>query len=213
MRILNSAFNEVTGNQLDLYPTEHRAEIDSLNETIYETVNDGVYRAGFATSQHAYETAVLALFKTLDELDDRLATRRFLFGPQPLETDWRLFVTLIRFDAVYHGHFKCNVRRILDYRNLYGYLRDLYQQPGIAETVNFDHIKTALLLHARRHQPDPNCADRAEPRFELSAWERRSRVIAECETRIAYCGIGVSSAARSANSDLMVQLWHSTNGR
>ncbi len=141
MRILNSAFNDVTGNQLDLYPLRYRNEIEALNETIYETVNNGVYRAGFATTQQAYEIAAGALFKTLDELDDRLATRRFLFGTQPLETDWRLFVTLVRFDAVYHGHFKCNLRRIVDYPNLYGYLRDLYQQPGIAETVNFDHIK------------------------------------------------------------------------
>jgi putative glutathione S-transferase len=141
MRIFNSAFDGLTGNHLDLYPAKHRAEIDILNETIYATVNNGVYRAGFATSQSAYEAAAIALFKTLDELDDRLATRRFLFGAQPLETDWRLFVTLVRFDAVYHGHFKCNVRRILDYPNLYGYLKDLYQRPGIAETVHFDHIK------------------------------------------------------------------------
>jgi glutathionyl-hydroquinone reductase len=141
MRMFNSAFDALTGNRLDLYPAEHRAEIDALNETIYATVNNGVYRAGFATSQSAYETAALALFKTLDELDDRLATRRFLFGTQPLETDWRLFVTLVRFDAVYHGHFKCNVRRILDYPNLDGYLKDLYQLPGVAETVHFDHIK------------------------------------------------------------------------
>jgi glutathionyl-hydroquinone reductase len=141
MRILNSAFDAQTGNRLDLYPVEHREEIDALNETIYETVNNGVYRAGFATSQSGYEVAATALFKTLDELDERLATKRYLFGAQPLETDWRLFVTLIRFDAVYHGHFKCNIRRILDYPNLYGYLKDLYQQPGIAETVNFDHIK------------------------------------------------------------------------
>ena len=141
MRMFNSAFNAQTGNRLDLYPVEHRTEIDGLNQTIYETVNNGVYRAGFATSQQAYETAAFALFRTLDELDDRLANRRFLFGVQPLETDWRLFVTLIRFDPVYHGHFKCNIRRILNYPNLYGYLKDLYQQPGIAETVNFDHIK------------------------------------------------------------------------
>jgi putative glutathione S-transferase len=141
MRMLNTAFTALAGSQLDLYPAELRVEIDALNETIYETVNDGVYRAGFATSQQAYETAVIALFQTLDVLDHRLATRRFLFGPQPLETDWRLFVTLVRFDPVYYGHFKCNIRRILDYPNLYGYLKDLYQRPGIAETVNFDHIK------------------------------------------------------------------------
>jgi putative glutathione S-transferase len=108
---------------------------------IYETVNDGVYRAGFATTQSAYEQAAYALFETLDQLDARLSERRYLFGDLPLETDWRLFVTLIRFDPVYHGHFKCNLRRIIDYPNLSGYLRDLYQIEGISQTVNFDHIK------------------------------------------------------------------------
>ncbi len=141
LRILNSAFNSFTTGDLDLYPLEHRAEIDRLNEWIYENINDGVYRAGFATTQSAYERAAYSLFKTLDQLEERLSSRRYLFGDQPLETDWRLFVTLIRFDVVYHGHFKCNIRRIVDYPNLYGYLRDLYQLEGIAETVNFDHIK------------------------------------------------------------------------
>jgi putative glutathione S-transferase len=141
LRILNSEFNSFTKNNLDLYPVEHRAAIDELNELIYETVNDGVYRAGFATTQSAYEQAAYALFKTLDQLDARLSERRYLFGDLPLETDWRLFVTLIRFDAVYHGHFKCNLRRIVDYPNLSGYLRDLYQIEGISQTVNFDHIK------------------------------------------------------------------------
>jgi glutathionyl-hydroquinone reductase len=141
MRILNSEFNSFTDSELDLYPEKHRAEIDQLNELIYETVNDGVYRAGFATSQRAYEQAVYPLFETLDQLDARLSVRRYLFGDSPLETDWRLFVSLIRFDAVYHGHFKCNIRRIADYPCLYGYLRDLYQLDGIAGTVNFDHIK------------------------------------------------------------------------
>ena len=141
MRIFNREFDSFTGSELDLYPEQHRAEIDRLNELIYETVNDGVYRAGFATSQTAYEQAVYSLFETLDQLDARLSARRYLFGDSPLETDWRLFVTLIRFDAVYHGHFKCNIRRIADYPNLRGYLRDLYQIDGIADTVNFDHIK------------------------------------------------------------------------
>jgi glutathionyl-hydroquinone reductase len=104
-------------------------------------VNDGVYRAGFATRQAAYEQAVRRLFEALDRVDQRLAERRFLLGSQPTETDWRLFVTLIRFDAVYHGHFKCNLRRIVDYGHLFGYLKDLYQTDGIADTVNFDHIK------------------------------------------------------------------------
>ena len=141
MRMLESEFDAFGDASLDLYPPEFRSEIDALNEAIYETVNDGVYRAGFATSQAAYETAARAVFATLDELDERLRDRRYLFGNRPLETDWRLFATLIRFDAVYFGHFKCNLRRIVDYSNLSGYLRDLYQMPGIAATVNFDHIK------------------------------------------------------------------------
>jgi putative glutathione S-transferase len=142
MRMFETEFNAVAGNpSLDLYPPEHRAEIERLNALIYETVNDGVYRAGFATEQEPYEYAAYRVFETLDELEDRLSNRRYLFGSKPLETDWRLFVTLIRFDPVYHGHFKCNIRRIIDYPNLYGYLRDLYQIDGIAETVNFDHIK------------------------------------------------------------------------
>jgi glutathionyl-hydroquinone reductase len=141
MRMFNSAFDGLGASKLDLYPEEHRAEIDDLNRLIYETVNNGVYRSGFATTQKAYETGVIPLFETLDRLEDRLSQKRFLFGDRPLETDWRLFVTLIRFDAVYHGHFKCNLRRIVDYQNVSSYLRDLYQQPGVAETVNFDHIK------------------------------------------------------------------------
>lgn len=141
LRILNSEFNSFTKSDLDLYPPEHRSGIDRLNELIYENVNDGVYRAGFATTQRAYEQAAYALFETLDQLDGMLSDRRYLFGSSPLETDWRLFVSLIRFDPVYHGHFKCNIRRIVDYPNLYGYLRDLYQTDGVAETVDFDHIK------------------------------------------------------------------------
>jgi glutathionyl-hydroquinone reductase len=141
MRILNSEFNSFTKSELDLYPAGYRAEIDRLNELVYENVNDGVYRAGFATTQSAYEQAVYSLFATLDRLDGMLSDRRYLFGDLPLETDWRLFVTLIRFDVVYHGHFKCNIRRIIDYPNLHGYLRDLYQVDGISDTVNFDHIK------------------------------------------------------------------------
>jgi putative glutathione S-transferase len=125
----------------DLFPKSHAAEQAALSETIYERVNNGVYRAGFATKQAAYERAVRALFETLDQLDARLAQQRFLFGAQFVETDWRLFCTLVRFDAVYHGHFKCNLRRIVDYPHLQGYLQDLYQTPGIADTVNFDHIK------------------------------------------------------------------------
>ena len=126
---------------MDIYPHEHRKEIDELNELIYDRVNNGVYKAGFASTQEAYEPPAYALFETLDMLDARLADRRYLFGKQPVETDWRLFVTLIRFDPVYVGHFKCNLRRIADYPNLSGYLRDLYQIRGVAATVNIDHIK------------------------------------------------------------------------
>jgi putative glutathione S-transferase len=125
----------------DLVPEPMRRAIDDFNRRIYRSVNDGVYRAGFAQSQEAYEEAFDELFATLDWLDDLLGGRRYLLGEQITEADWRLFVTLVRFDAVYVGHFKCNLRRIDDYPNLSGYLRDLYQQPGIAETVDFDHIK------------------------------------------------------------------------
>jgi len=141
MRMFNSAFDRFTGSTLDLYPASHRTEIDRLNAFIYENVNNGVYRAGFATTQPAYERAVRRLFDALDQLEGRLARQRYLFGSRFVETDWRLFVTLLRFDAVYHGHFKCNIRRIVDYPNLFGYLKDLYQVEGIAETVDFDHIK------------------------------------------------------------------------
>ncbi len=141
MRMFNKAFDRFTDSRLDLYPEALRQDIDELNAFIYENVNDGVYRAGFATSQAVYERAARRLFDALDRLEARLRDRRYLFGPQFVETDWRLFVTLVRFDAVYHGHFKCNVRRILDYPNLFGYLKDLYQTDGIADTVDFDHIK------------------------------------------------------------------------
>jgi glutathionyl-hydroquinone reductase len=141
MRMFNGEFNRFTDSTIDLYPEGLRKEIDDLNVFIYENVNDGVYRAGFATSQPVYERAVRRLFEALDLLESRLTHHRYLFGSQFVETDWRLFVTLVRFDAVYHGHFKCNLRRIVDYPNLFGYLKDLYQTDGIAATVNFDHIK------------------------------------------------------------------------
>ena len=141
MRMFETEFRALSDSDLDLYPAAHSAEIDVLNEWIYETLNDGVYRAGFATRQKAYEAAAYRVFETLDALEERLGARRYLVDTLPVETDWRLFVTLVRFDAVYYGHFKCNLRRIKDYANLYGYLRDLYQFRNVAETVNFDHIK------------------------------------------------------------------------
>lgn len=141
IRMFNSAFDQVGAKEGDYYPDLLRTEIDTLNERIYESVNNGVYKCGFATSQEAYEEAIGPLFDTLDWLDDRLSTQRYLTGSSITEADWRLFTTLVRFDPVYVGHFKCNVRRIVDYANLSGYVRDLYQQPGIAETVNMEHIK------------------------------------------------------------------------
>ena len=141
-RMFNSAFNDVAKNkQLDLFPADIESEQAKLADYIYENVNNGVYRAGFATRQRPYERACQRLFAALDELEGRLSTSRYLFGRRIVEADWRLFCTLVRFDAVYYSHFKCNLRRILDYPNLEGYLLDLYQQPGIAETVNLDHIK------------------------------------------------------------------------
>jgi putative glutathione S-transferase len=141
MRMFETEFEPLATKPLDLYPANLRSEIETWNRRIYETVNDGVYRAGFATAQRVYERAAYRVFETLDALEELLATRRYLFGDRPVETDWRLFVTLVRFDPVYYGHFKCNLRRIKDYENLYGYLRDLYQIDGVAGTVNFDHIK------------------------------------------------------------------------
>ncbi|HEX2555968.1 MAG TPA: glutathione S-transferase family protein [Microvirga sp.] len=141
IRMLNAAFDRVGAAPGDYYPDDLREEIDGLNARIYDNVNNGVYKAGFATTQGAYEEAVAPLFDTLDGLDARLATRRFLTGSRQTEADWRLFTTLVRFDPVYVGHFKCNLRRISDYPNLSGYLRDLYQTPGIAETVDMGHIK------------------------------------------------------------------------
>jgi putative glutathione S-transferase len=141
IRMLNSAFDEWSDASLDFYPQALREEIDAANELIYPNVNNGVYRAGFATKQEAYEEAFHQLFDTLDGLEQRLSTRRYLTGPRLTEADWRFFTTLVRFDPVYFGHFKCNLRRIEDYPNLSNYLRDLYQVPGVAGTVNFNHIK------------------------------------------------------------------------
>ncbi|RBI71911.1 glutathione S-transferase family protein [Roseovarius sp. TE539] len=140
IRMFNKAFDGITGNGDDYYPAAYRDEIEAVNARIYDTVNNGVYKAGFATSQDAYEKAVYPLFESLDWLEARLADRRYLIGDTITEADWRLFTTLVRFDKVYHLHFKCNRRRIVDYPNLWGYLRELYQWPGVARTVDFDHI-------------------------------------------------------------------------
>lgn len=141
IRMFNSAFNELTGNTLDFYPQALRPTIDALNERIYPAVNNGVYRAGFATSQQAYESAFDDVFAELDHLEQHLGSHRYLAGEYLTEADVRLFTTLIRFDAVYYSHFKCNLRRIADYANLSNWLREMYQWPGVAETVDFEHIK------------------------------------------------------------------------
>jgi putative glutathione S-transferase len=141
LRMLSTAFAPLAEHPVELVPERLRGEIEALNQLIYENVNNAVYQAGFATTQRVYEHAVLSLFQTLDGLDLRLADRRFLFGPEPLETDWRLFTTLVRFDAVYQIHFKCSIRKLDEYEYLWPYARDLYQWPGVAETVDFDEIR------------------------------------------------------------------------
>jgi glutathionyl-hydroquinone reductase len=151
--MLNTEFDEWGDASVDLYPPDLRPEIDAVNERVYRYVNDGVYRAGFATTQRAYERAFDGLFEELDSLEERLATRRYLAGDRPTLADWRLFTTLVRFDAVYVGHFKCNLRRIADHPNLQGLLRELYQWPGVAETVDFDHIKRHYFLTHDRINP------------------------------------------------------------
>ena len=141
-RMFNDRFNDFARNKkVDFFPREIENEHAKLSDFLHDNVNNGVYKAGFATRQRPYEIACRKLFEALDELEERLTKSRYLFGNRIVEADWRLFCTLIRFDVVYHGHFKCNLRRIIDYPNLQGYLMDLYQQPGVADTVNFDHIK------------------------------------------------------------------------
>jgi glutathionyl-hydroquinone reductase len=154
IRMLNAAFDEWAGEPgFDLYPEELREEIDAVNRRVYRYVNNGVYRAGFAATQEAYEEAVVPLFETLDWLEERLSGSRYLAGDRVTEADWRLFTTLLRFDPVYVGHFKCNIRRIADYPALSGFLRELYQWPKVRETVDFDHIKRHYYLTHRTINP------------------------------------------------------------
>jgi putative glutathione S-transferase len=173
IRMLNSAFARFTDVATDYYPPPLREEIDAVNRDVYAQVNNGVYRAGFATTQGAYEEAFLALFGRLDALEARLSRQRWLVGAAQTEADWRLFTTLVRFDAVYFGHFKCNLRRIVDYPNLSNYLRDLYQTPGVAETVNFDHIKRHYYGSHRRINPTGIVP--LGPALDLSAPHDRGR--------------------------------------
>ncbi|MEQ8290843.1 MAG: glutathione S-transferase family protein [Roseovarius sp.] len=153
IRMFNSAFDEITGNTDDYWPEALRDDIEPVNDRIYDTVNNGVYQAGFATSQEAYDEAVHPLFDSLDWLENRLSENRYLMGETITEADWRLFTTLVRFDLVYHTHFKCNRNRIMDFPNLWGYLRELYQWPGVKDTVNFDHITRHYHMSHRTINP------------------------------------------------------------
>lgn len=150
IRMFNSQFNDLTNSTDDFYPDHLHTHIDTINEIIFQNINRGVYKAGFSDNQHDYNLAFDTLFRTLDEMEDRLSYNRYLVGDQITEADWRFFMTLIRFDAVYYVHFKCNLRLIQNYPNLYGYTRELYQHPGIAETINFEHIKQHYYA-SRRH--------------------------------------------------------------
>ncbi|ALJ37359.1 glutathione S-transferase family protein [Azospirillum brasilense] len=174
VRMLNREFDAFGDASLDFYPAELAEEIDRLNAFVYDRVNNGVYKAGFATSQEKYEQAFDALFAALDELDERLAKQRYLLGNRQTEADWRLFTTLVRFDAVYVGHFKCNLRRIADYPHLSGYLRDLYQVPGVAETVDFHHIKRHY--YASHTMINPTGVVPKGPALDLDAPHERGSV-------------------------------------
>ena len=167
IRMFNSAFNGITGNTADYWPEAMRDEIEEVNTRIYHTLNNGVYRSGFASKQDAYDAAVNELFDTLDWLEERLSTRRYLMGDTITEADWRLFPTLVRFDPVYHLHFKCNRRRIIDYPNLWAYTRELYQWPGVAETVNFDHI--VRHYHYSHNSINPNRIIPTNPILDFNA--------------------------------------------
>ena len=166
IRMFNSAFDEVGAEEGDFYPVNIRDKIDSLNDRIYKSLNNGVYQCGFATSQEAYEKAVYPLFETLDWIEKLLSENRFLTGDKITEADWRLFTTLIRFDTVYYGHFKCNIKRIKDYHNLSNYLRELYQKPGIADTVNFHHIKSHY--YASQETINPSRVVPVGPKIEFN---------------------------------------------
>ena len=173
IRMLNAAFDAFTDVRADYYPVTLRREIDAINELIYPNINNGVYRAGFATSQDAYEEAACAIFETLDQIEERLSRKRYLVAAQITEADWRLFTTLVRFDSVYYSHFKCNLRRIADYPNLWNYTRDLYQMPGIAETVSIDHIKRHY--YGSQRQVNPTGIVPIGPVIDFTAHHDRNR--------------------------------------
>ena len=176
IRMFNSAFDGVTGNTADFYPSDLRDEIDRWNERIYGAVNNGVYKSGFATTQEAYDEAVTALFAELDHLEAHLSRSRYLLGDRLTEADWRLWTTLIRFDPVYVGHFKCNIRRLRDYPALWAYMLELYQWPGVAETTDMEHIK--FHYHASHETINPTGVVPAGPRIDLTAPHGRERLSA-----------------------------------
>jgi len=173
IRMLNSEFDEFTNVRTDYYPAALRADIDRINDIVYPTVNNGVYRAGFATSQEAYEEAARGIFATFDTLEERLSKHRYLVGHQITEADWRLFTTLIRFDSVYYSHFKCNLRRVADYPNLWNYLRDLYQEPSVAETVSIEQIKRHY--YGSQRQVNPTGIVPIGPQIDFTAPHDRAR--------------------------------------
>jgi len=173
IRMLNSAFDAFTDERTDYYPAQLRGEIDAVNDVIYTNINNGVYRAGFATSQEAYEEAAYGIFDTLDKIEERMSLQRFLTGRHLTEADWRLFTTLVRFDTVYYSHFKCNLRRIADYPNLWNYTRDLYQVPGVAETVSIDHIKRHY--YGSQRQVNPTGIVPIGPQIDFTAPHDRHR--------------------------------------
>jgi putative glutathione S-transferase len=174
IRMFNTAFNGLTGNDKDYYPAALRGEIDAINERVYDSINNGVYRSGFATTQEAYEAAYYKLFDALDWVEQLLTRQRYLAGDALTEADWRLFTTLIRFDAVYHGHFKTNRQRIADYPAMSNYLRELYQQPGVAETVNFAHIKQHY--YGSHHTINPTQVVPLGPQQDFTLPHDRSRL-------------------------------------
>jgi putative glutathione S-transferase len=173
IRMLNSAFDAFTDERTDYYPAQLRGEIDAVNDVIYTNINNGVYRTGFATSQEAYEEAAYGIFDTLDKIEERMSRQRFLTGRHLTEADWRLFTTLVRFDTVYYSHFKCNLRRIADYPNLWNYTRDLYQVPGVAETVSIDHIKRHY--YGSQRQVNPTGIVPIGPQIDFTAPHDRHR--------------------------------------
>ena len=173
--MFNDVFNDFAKNkEVDFFPKDIEDEHRNLSDFVYDNVNNGVYKAGFATRQRPYEISCRKLFEALDELEVRLSKSRYLFDQRVVEADWRLFCTLVRFDVVYHGHFKCNIRRIVDYPNLQGYLMDLYQQPGIAETVNFDHIKRHYYM--THTEINPTRIVPIGPAFDLTKPHGREKV-------------------------------------